>query len=249
MSEVFLDAAARYFCENPDSKTADMILLLASKVQEQLEKTTARSKPDEVSIHWNHGQRGRGRGNITMRNGEFAPIHEFVWDGNPTLPKRHHREIETDESGIFDDADEINVAMESIDLYDSDEDTKLYKNQFWEPWNNTTGVIDLTYFTPANCMGALWSNMECYNDNDRNDIEIVREILCKRMDFYNKASPNVYRCWRKATLIADCTRHLYIHELKQYGYTDEDINPLFTKKIAVFSKNSKDCFQLNPSFW
>ena len=142
---------------------------------------------------------------------------------------------------------EDNDTIDYIDLYHNDEyvlPKRFGKNK--------------THFYLSNIPKEYWVDNNKFDINNSMDVGIVYCLLTQRNEFYDNAPPNVYRCWRAATIIADVNGHVEIDELRSRGYTDEDINPLFDEsfisdtiiRIALRSNNDEiNMFKLNPYFW
>ena len=141
--------------------------------------------------------------------------------------------------------------------YDNDQDTNEYINIFYDIKYVLPKKFgeNKTYFYLSNLPKGYWANNKCFDHDNGMDNGIVYCVLNQRFDFYNNAPPNVYRCWRAATILADTNGHVDIEDLKSRGYTDDDISPLFNdcfisdSAIRIALCQNKNIFKLNPYFW
>lgn len=152
--------------------------------------------------------------------------------------------------------------------YENDKDTSVYLEIFgrvnrdgeWQekyPPNPDWFGENKTYFFPWNVPKGYWNDRKYFNEHDPEDVGLVHKILKDRNEFYENASPNVYRCWRAATLLANEQGIGSLSELRKGGYTDEEISSLCDVKFLTYSDgkvmllsgSDSDFFQLNGYFW
>lgn len=269
--DVFIETAAKHFVKNPTSETTEMILLLGDAIQKQLSKvkdseTQTSPQKEMLGVKVTGELRGMGRGLMQRCDGQFCPKNEFLWIGDT---REEHREehiepisgvsvaalnaCEAEE--IYEDAEEKN--------YENDKDTLAYLETFGDllgekyPPNPDWFGENKTYFFPWNCPKGYWQNRKYFNEDDPEDVGLVHNILQERKEFYENASPKVYRCWRAATILANEQGIGSLSELRKRGYTDVDIYPLWSTQIINYSndkimllrKGDSDFFQLNGYFW
>lgn len=258
--DLFAAAAAKHFTKNPTPETADMILLLGEEIQKLIEVKEVKQDMENSKL------RGVGRGLIQRRDGHFSPRNEFIWIGDT---REQHREEHIEPSGgvcvaaldaceaeeMFRDAEEKN--------YENDKDTSTYLEIFCDvPLLDGAHPIpdwfgeNKTYFFPWNCPKGYWHNRKHFNENDPEDVGVVRVILKVRKEFYENAPPKAYRCWRAATILADESGIGSLSELRKCGYIDADISSLYKTNFIDYSNDkvilppgrNPDLFQLNGYF-